>query len=62
MNRGVTPLGKAYVLDMKKPSSLEEKVIKKTEKKKPGKEAFLPKFLKKTLKEKNSIRMHTKIG
>lgn len=49
MNRGVTPIGKAYVLDVKKPLSLEEKVIKKTEKKELGKETFLPKFLKKKL-------------
>lgn len=52
MNRGVTPIGKAYVLDMKKPLSLEEKVIKKTEKKELGKETFLPKFLKKDFKKK----------
>lgn len=49
MNRGVTLIGKAYVLDMdmKKPLSLEEKVIKKTEKEKLGKETFLLKFFKK---------------
>lgn len=62
INRRVTPRGKLlHVLDMEKPLSLEEKVINKTEKKKLGKENFLPKFLKKTLKVKTSIQIHIKL-